>query len=53
MLHVKISETAVPDEMHANAASTSALTQTAKPIIYRIYIEESSGRFERDTTWAG
>ena len=53
MLHVKISETAKPDEMYANPASTSALMQTTKPIIYRIFIEETSGRFEKDQTWAG
>ena len=52
MLHVKISETAKPDEMYANPASTSALMQTTKPIIYRIFIEETSGRFEKDQTWA-
>ena len=40
MLHVKISETAIPGT-------------TTKPIIYRIFIEEASGRFEKDPTWAG
>jgi len=53
MLHVKISDTAKFDEMYNNARSTSALTQTTKPIIYRIYIEEASGRFEKDPTWEG
>lgn len=50
MLHVKISETAKPGELNGNAASTAALKQTTKPIIYRIYIEEASGRFEKDST---
>jgi nitroimidazol reductase NimA-like FMN-containing flavoprotein (pyridoxamine 5'-phosphate oxidase superfamily) len=53
MLRVKINETAKPDEIYANPASTSAFMQTAKPIIYRIFIEETSGRFEKDETWAG
>ena len=51
MLHVKISETAKPGEVYANSAFAPALTQTTKPIIYRIYIEETSGRGERDSTW--
>ena len=44
MLHIKISETARPDGMYDNPP----LTETTKPIIYRIYIEETSGRFEKD-----
>jgi len=49
MLHVKISKTAMPNEIYANHASTSELAQTVKPIIYRIYIEEKSGRFEKES----
>jgi uncharacterized protein len=46
-LHAKISETAIPPELPEK--DTVALYPTSvKPVIYRIVILESSGRYEKD-----
>jgi nitroimidazol reductase NimA-like FMN-containing flavoprotein (pyridoxamine 5'-phosphate oxidase superfamily) len=46
-LHTKISETAVPPEFTEKYVAPK-YPQNAKPVIYRIVMLESSGRYEKD-----
>jgi uncharacterized protein len=47
MMHVKISETAIPPEISAYRVHPR-LPGNIKPVIYRIVIDEITGRFETD-----
>jgi nitroimidazol reductase NimA-like FMN-containing flavoprotein (pyridoxamine 5'-phosphate oxidase superfamily) len=47
MIHMKISETAIPPEISEKRVHPRS-PGNIKPIIYRIVIEEMTGRFEKD-----